>query len=159
MVYVYSIIIIVVLILLKRMVKIVPRDSICIIEKQLKYHKTLQPGFHIISPFVSARIVPVEKREGVPVTQEISFGDSSKQKLTVRTTFLLWDPYTPFFTFEKLDEEMSSKALEELSILAAKVTKSEFEKNFDEIKKKCLESLNQFGKEYGIEFTGLDISE
>ena len=159
MVYVYSIIIIVVLILLKRMIKIVPRDSICIIEKQLKYHKTLRPGFHIISPFVSARIVPVEKREGFPVTQEISFGDSSKQKLTVRTTFLLWDPYTPFFTFEKLDEEMSSKALEELSKLAAKVTKSEFEKNFDEIKKKCLESLNQFGKEYGIEFTGLDISE
>jgi len=154
MVYVYSIIIIVVLILLKRMIKIVPRDSICIIEKQLKYHKTLRPGFHIISPFVSARIVPVEKREG-----EISFGDSSKQKLTVRTTFLLWDPYTPFFTFEKLDQEMSSKALEELSKLAAKVTKSEFEKNFDEIKKKCLESLNQFGKEYGIEFTGLDISE
>lgn len=159
MVYVYSIIIITVLILLKRMIKIVPHDSICIIEKQLKYHKTLQPGFHITSPFVSARIVPAEKREGALVTRDISFGDSSKQKLTVRATFLLWDPYTPFFTFEKLDEEMSNKALHELSKLAAKITKSEFEKNFDEVKKKCLESLNQFGREYGIQFTGLDISE
>lgn len=159
MVYVYSVIIITVLILLKRMIKIVPHDSICIIEKQLKYHKTLQPGFHITSPFVSARIVPVEKREGALVTQDISFGDSSKQKVTVRVTFLLWDPYTPFFTFEKLDEEMSNKALQELSKLAAKITKSEFEKNLADVKKKCLESLNQFGREYSIQFTELDISE
>ncbi len=159
MVYVYSIIIIIIIILFKRMIKIVPRDSICIIEKNLKYHKTLLPGLHIISPFVSARIVPVEKREGVPVSQEIEFGDSSKHKLTVRTTFLLWDPYTPFFTFEKLDQEMSNKAFQELSKCAAGYTKQEFEKNFDVVKQKCLESLNQFGKEYGIEFTSLDISE
>ncbi|MGB4268783.1 MAG: SPFH domain-containing protein [Spirochaetota bacterium] len=159
MVYVYSIIIIIILILLKKMIKIVPRDSICIIEKKLKYHKTLQPGLHIISPFVSARIVPVEKREGIPVSQEIQFSDSSKQKLTVRATFLLWDPYTPFFTFDKLDQEMSNKALQELSKHAAGYTKQEFEKNFDVVKQKCLESLNQFGKEYGIEFTSVDISE
>ncbi len=159
MVYVYSIIIIIILILLKRMIKIVPHDSICIIEKQLKYHKTLPPGFHIISPFVSARTVPVEKREGVPVSQEIRFGDSSLHTLTVRTTFLLWDPYTPFFTFDKLDQEMSNKAMQELSKLAAGYTKADFDKNFDTVKQKCLESLNQFGKEYGIEFTGIDISE
>ncbi|MCX8123157.1 MAG: SPFH domain-containing protein [Spirochaetes bacterium] len=158
MLIVYSIIIIVVLIIIKRMVKIVPDDSICIIEKNLRYHTTLKPGIHIISPFVSARIVPVEKRESVPVTQEIFFGDSSGQQLTVKATFLLWDPYTPFFTFEKLDEEMSTKAIQELSKIAAGYTKSEFEKNLDIIKKKCLELLNQFGEEYGIEFVDLDIS-
>lgn len=158
MLYVYSIIIIVALILLKRMIKIIPDDSICIIEKNMRYHTTLKPGFHIISPFVSARIVPVEKREGVPISQEIIFGDSSRQKLTVKATFLLWDPYTPFFTFEKLDEEMSRKALQEVEKIATGFTKSDFEKNLDAVKQKCLETLNLFGKEYGIEFTRLDIS-
>lgn len=158
MLYVYSIIIIIVVILLKRMIKIVPNDSICIIEKSMRYHTTLKPGFHIISPFVSARIVPVEKREGVPVSQEIIFSDSSRQKISVKTTFLLWDPYTPFFTFEKLDEEMSRKALQEVVKIATSFTKSDFEKNLDTVKKKCLETLNLFGEEYGIEFTSVDIS-
>jgi regulator of protease activity HflC (stomatin/prohibitin superfamily) len=140
------------------MIKIVPDDSICIIEKKMRYHTTLKPGFHIISPFVSARIVLVEKRDGVPVSDDIIFSDSSRQKITVKTTFLLWDPYTPFFTFEKLDEEMSRKALKEVGKIAASFTKLDFEKNLDTVKQKCLETLNLFGKEYGIEFTHVDIS-
>jgi len=156
--YAYILIAILVILLAKRMIKIVPDDSICIIEKNLKYYKTLQPGFHIIHPFVSARIVSVERRSGIPVSGEIQFSDSSKREITVNTTFLLRDPYTPFFTFERLDEEMSKKAFEEFLRLAFEYTKSDFEKNFNTIKQKCLDVLNAFGKQYGIEFTDIDVS-
>jgi len=126
------------------------------LKKSLNIIKRYSRDYTLLAHLFRRALFPLK---GVPVSQEIQFGDSSKQRLTVRTTFLLWDPYTPFFTFEKLDQEMSNKALQELSKLAAGYTKQEFEKNVDVVKQKCLESLNQFGKEYGIEFTSLDITE
>ena len=159
MVLCYILIALCLLIVLKRVVKIVPADSICIIEKKQHYYKTLRPGWHCITPFYSqARIVPVEKRNSIPVTKEITFGDSSRHAVTVSTTFLLWDPYTPFFTFEKLDTSMSNQALKELETIASTCSMQEFTHTIDSIKQKCLDALNQFGKEYGIEFTQITIA-
>lgn len=159
MIYVYGIFIVIALVLLKRMIKIVPADSVCIIEKKLRYHRTLKPGAHIIMPLYSkARIVPVEKRKGPSIKDEITFADSSRKGISAIAVFLLWDPYTPFFTFENLDHDMSSKAMEQLKNIALHFSPQEFEKDFDAVKQQCLDALNTYGKEYGIEFISIEIS-
>ncbi|HNZ67623.1 MAG TPA: hypothetical protein PKM32_09640, partial [Planctomycetota bacterium] len=63
-----------------------------------------------------------------------------------------------FFTFEKLDTSMSNQALKELETIALTCSKEEFTNTIDTIKQKCLDALNQFGKEHGIEFTQITIS-
>jgi len=156
---VYIIAGILVVVLLFRMIKIVPGDSICIVEKKSVYHKTLQPGFHVISPMYSqARIVPVEEKSTNFSGEKMNTSEGNTIEAASTVNYKLWDPYKPFFEFENLDREVMQRAKDELTNIVATYSIDAAFNSLGEIEDKLQDKMNSFGKSYGMEFSKVAVN-
>ena len=159
MIAVYIIAALVVVILLVRMIKIVPADSICIVEKKSVYDKTLQPGFHVISPLYSqARIVPVEEKSTNFSGEKMKTREGNTVEAASTVNYKLWDPYKPFFEFENLDGEVMQRAKEALKNIVASYSVDAAFESLGEIEEKLQEEMNSFGATYGMEFSKVAVN-
>lgn len=140
-------------------VRIVPQQSVWVLERLGKFHTALQPGFNLIVPFVdrvayrhSLKEVPLDVPEQVCITK-----DNTQLAVDGIIYFQVVDPRLASYGTSNYELAISQLAQ---TALRSEVGKMELDKTFesrDEINHKVVSVLDEAGRTWGIKVLRYEI--